>query len=72
MQDMTVLTFEQDFERAIAEDDDSAACALLASGTSIYVSRETTPPGHVVRVHPDGREELARIDHALAARILGR
>lgn len=63
--------FEQEFEREIAADDDTAARDILASGTAIHIAREDTPAGHVVRIAPDGREELIRIDRDEAASILG-
>ena len=64
-------TFEQEFDRLIREDDDSAAREILASGMPISIARGDTPPGHVVRVYPDGREELVAVDREAAARILG-
>ena len=64
--------FERDFERAIAEDDDNAARALLAAGQFIYVSHDDTPPGYVVRILPDGGQEPVRVDYEQAAAILGR
>ena len=64
--------FEADFDRAIVEDDDSAASEMLAAGIPIHISREDTPVGHVIRVHPDGREELIIVDRAAAVEMLNR
>lgn len=63
---------EADFERMAIEDDDSASREILASGRPIHIARDDTPPGHVLRIHPDGREELVRVDRDAAAEILGR
>ena len=65
-------TFEEEFDRLIREDDGSAADEILASGQPISIAREDTPAGHVIRLYPDGREEIARVDREAAARILGR
>ena len=64
--------FDVEFEREIAEDDDSAAREIWASGEPIHIARDDTPPGHVIRVHPDGREELVRVDLEALAAVLGR
>lgn len=66
------LSFEQEFERDITMDDDTASSAILASGLPIHIARDDTPAGHVIRIYPDGREELMRVDLDEAARILGR
>jgi hypothetical protein len=60
-----------EFERTALADDDSAAREILASGMPIHITRDDTPPGHVIRIHPDGREECVQVDLAEAARILG-
>ena len=62
---------EADFDRMAFEDDDTAAREILASGTPIHIARDDTPPVHVIRVYPDGREELVRVDREAAAKILG-
>ena len=54
--------FATEFEREIAKEDDSASRALLAAGRPIHIRRADTPVGHVIRKHPNGREELVRID----------
>lgn len=64
-------SWEREFERAAMIDDDTASREMLASGMPIHISRDDTPAGHVVRIHPDGREELIRFDWAAAARTLG-
>lgn len=61
----------RDFDRAAAIDDDTAARDILASGMPIDIARDDTPDGHVIRVYPDGREELVKFDWAAAAKLLG-
>lgn len=72
MEHIDLNSFEREFEEEIAKDDDSAAREIWATGDPIHVSREDTPPGHVVRIHPGGREELARVDFDELAAVLGR
>jgi hypothetical protein len=62
---------DAEFEREALIDDDSEARRILASGRPIHIARDDTPDGHVVRVHPDGSEEIVRVDWEEAARILG-
>ena len=62
---------EVEFERLAFIEDDSAANETLASGRPISIAYPDTPAGYVVEVHPDGREELVRVDREEAARILG-
>ena len=57
---------EADFDSLAVEEDDSAAREILASGVPIHIARDDTPPGHVIRVHPDGREEIIRVDREAA------
>lgn len=54
--------FAAEFEREIAQDDDTASRTLLAHGRPIHIRRADTPAGHVVRRYPSGREELIRFD----------
>ena len=63
-------TFEQELDRLIREDDGSAADEILASGQPIYISHDDTPADHVIRVHPNGREELIAVDWSDIARLL--
>ncbi len=63
-------SFEDEFDRLIREDDGSAADEILASGQPIYISRHDTPADHVIRVQPDGREELIAVDWNDIARLL--
>jgi hypothetical protein len=63
---------EVEFDRMAFEGDDSASRAILAAGRPIYIAREDTPPDHVIRVYPDGREEIVLLDREAAAKILGR
>jgi hypothetical protein len=60
-----------DFDRAAALDDDTASREILASGMPIDIARDDTPDGHVIRVYPDGYEELVKFDRAAAAKLLG-
>jgi hypothetical protein len=60
-----------DFDRAAYIDDDTASREILASGMPIHIARDDTPDGHVIRIYPDGREELIRFDWAAAAKLLG-
>lgn len=64
--------FDAELERELAKDDDSAAREIWASGEPIHIARDETPPGHVICVHPDGREELVRVDRDALAELLGR
>lgn len=68
---MADFDLANDFDRAAALDDDTASREILASGMPIHIARDDTPEGHVIRVHPDGREELVRFDRAAAAEFLG-
>lgn len=56
------VEFEESFLHNIQEDDGSAARDMLQAGRPIHIRRANTPPGHVTRVHPDGQEELVRVD----------
>ena len=53
-------------------DDGSEADAILASGKPIHIAYDDTPEGYVIRVHPDGREELVFVDPEALAKTLGR
>lgn len=66
-----VEAFEVEFDRSVRHDDDSVSKALLAAGRPIHIRRPDTPPHHVVRKYPDGREELVRIDVRNFARRRG-
>lgn len=72
MDRIDISAFEAEFDSEIAKDDDSAAREILASGQPIHISREDTPEGYVVRVHPDGREELVQVDLEALSKLLGR
>lgn len=72
MNDFDEGRLEADFDRMAFEDDGSAAHEMLAAGIPIHVANDDTPPGHVVRIYPDGHEELVRLDREAAAKILGR
>lgn len=60
--------FAADFDRVIRQEDGSAAEAMLAAGRPVHILRDDTPPEHVRRVYPDGREELVHIDISHIAR----
>ena len=64
-------SFEREFDRMARHDDDSASREILASGMPIHIANDDTPEGCVIRVYPDGREELIRVDWEAARRILG-
>lgn len=70
--DADMITLEEEFDRLAFEDDGSTAREILASGQSIPIVRDDTPHGHVIRIHPDGREELVKFDRESAAAILDR
>jgi len=46
------------FEAAELIPDGSAADAMLAKGMPIHIARDDTPAGFVIRVYPNGVEEL--------------
>jgi hypothetical protein len=54
-------TLDEEFDREIRLDDDFAARDRLARGLWIAYREADTPPGHVIREHPDGRRELVRV-----------
>lgn len=54
--------FETSFLRNIHEEDGSAAEGMMAAGGPIHIRRADTPPAHVIRIHPGGREELVHVD----------
>ena len=60
--------FTRQFEAALKAPNDDAARAMLARGRTISYRERDTPPGHVVREHPDGTRETVRIDLAAAIR----
>lgn len=62
IENVSAEQFEADFDRSVRHDDDTASQALLAAGRPIHFRKPDTPPSHVVRKHPDGREELVHID----------
>lgn len=72
MDDLDRVGLEVDFDRMAFEDDDSAAREMLAAGLPIHIAREDTPAGYVIRIDPDGGEELVRVDPVAVAKILGR
>jgi len=72
MDKIDISAFEAEFDSEITKDDDSAARNILASGQAIHIAREDTPEGYVVRIHPDGREELVQVDLEALSKLLGR
>ncbi len=64
--------FEESFLRNIRKADGSAAKGMLHAGRPVHIRRTDTPPGHVIRIHPDGREELVLVDADYAKRHLSR
>ncbi len=63
-------SFERSFLRNIHEADGSAARAMLLAGRPVHIRRTDTPPGHVIRIHPNGQEELVHVDSDYAKRQL--
>ena len=63
------VDFGAQLERALKQPSDEAARAMLGRGRVITYRERDTPPGHVVREHPDGRKETIRIDLPASARI---
>ncbi len=49
-------------EAELVEDDGEAVRAHLAAGRAIPYREEDTPAGHVIRLSPDGRRDLVRVD----------
>lgn len=64
------VSFERSFLRNIQEEDGSAAREMLQAGRPVHIRRADTPPGHVIRIHPNGREELVHVDSDYAKRQL--
>lgn len=60
--------FGQEIEMALKAPNDEAASAMLARGRTVTYRERDTPPGHVIREHPDGSREIVRIDLAAEAR----
>ena len=55
-----VAEFEAEFIAGLESGDDFAARELLAAGWPVYYAEEDTPPGLVIKRHPDGRRQLVR------------
>jgi hypothetical protein len=66
----TAENFERSFLLSIYKEDGSAAEDMLKAGRPIHIRRDDTPPGHVIRIHPNGLEELVHIDINYAKRQL--
>lgn len=63
---------EADLDRAMLEEDDGAAAkAILAAGRPIHIRRPDTPSSWVIRIYPDGSEELVYVDIAHIPRRKG-
>lgn len=58
------------FETGLAHDDGEAARSHLLAGRPVHYVEETTPDGHVIREHPNGRHELLRIDASGATHVI--
>jgi hypothetical protein len=56
--------FWNELERDLARDDDSAAGEHLRAGNPVYVQAPQAWAGDVMRLHPDGRREIVRLDRA--------
>ena len=55
-----VAEFEAEFIAGLESGDDFAARELLAAGWPVYYAEDDTPPGLVIKRHPDGRRQLVR------------
>lgn len=56
--------FELQLATALREPSDEAARIMLARGRSVTYRERDTPPGHVIREHPDGTKETIKINLA--------
>jgi len=55
-----VAKFEAEFIAGLESEDDFAVRELLAAGWPVYYAEDDTPPGTVIKLHPDGRRQLVR------------
>ena len=58
----TPQSLDEEFKRRARKPSGAAAMATLARGRPITYRNNDTPPGHVIRKHPDGRTELVKVD----------
>ncbi|WP_026438584.1 hypothetical protein [Acidocella facilis] len=54
----------RDLLHAVQHDDGAAAKEHLQAGFPIYYAKDDTPPGLLIKEHPNGRRELVRFDRA--------
>ncbi|WP_035178673.1 hypothetical protein [Acidocella facilis] len=54
----------RDLLHAVQHDDGAAAKEHLQAGFPIYYAKDDTPPGLLIKEHPNGRRELVRFDEA--------
>lgn len=52
----------REFMQAVMHDDGAAAKEHLEAGFPIYYAHDDTPPGLLIKEHPDGRRELVIFD----------
>ena len=64
MSEIKPLPYEDDLVRNSQSVVPATGQRELGKGRVIHVRLADTPPGHVVRKHPDGRTELVRVDMA--------
>ncbi len=55
-----LAAFEAEFIAGLESEDDFAARDVLAAGRPIYYVDSETPPGLLIKEHPDGRRQLVR------------
>ncbi len=60
------------FDRQSNKVDAFAATITLAAGAPVHVARGDTPVGCVIRILPNGSEEMIHVDLDAAARLLGK
>ncbi len=60
--DLSPQALDEGFKRRARQPSGEAAKRILARGRAVFYREGDTPPGHVVRRHPDGRTEIVRID----------
>ena len=58
----TPEALDQRFKQRAHNPNGDAALARLAQGNPVTYRERSTPAGHVLRKHPDGRIELVRVD----------
>jgi hypothetical protein len=60
--DATPDALNEEFARRARATSNEAALETLSRGYPITYREKDTPPGHVIRKHPDGRTELVKVE----------